>query len=194
KGGAAALGFVMLMITTQNIAVVKAVEAQVNEYVVWFLVFAAGKLSILAVWRSFQSICHIQLTEAYLVHARCIENAPTVVYMDYALAFAIFSYTLIVGISLVATFSSFTDAFRLVAVVIGCFAGPVISLLLKIRASGEADEVAALMKMVPADFKRFIVGSEDARSPGSSGSPGPSWCFAGWEDVIKAGRQDKEPL
>ena len=128
-----------------------------------------GSLCSCPMLERVHSVSNLRNYQTYALNPKpSLRNAPTVVYMDYALAFAIFSYTLIVGISLVATFSSFTDAFRLVAVVIGCFAGPVISLLLKIRASGEADEVAALMKMVPADFKRFIVGSEDARSPGSS--------------------------
>lgn len=188
KAGTGAVGFVTLMATTQGIAVTKAMDAQVPEAVVWLLVASAGLLSALAVWRSFQSTCQIQLSEAYLLNGQCIRNTPSVKSMDYALGAGILLYALAAAGGVLAAGTS-AEQVGFMVLVLTALVGPVMNLLLRVKAGSDAETEAARVKMQPSGFEALLSRGSIAEK---STEGNFSWSFLHWEEVLAAGRQSRE--
>jgi len=187
KGGTGAFGFVTLMTTTQSIAVSKALEAQVPEVVIWLLILSAGLLSSFAVWRSFQSMCQIQLSEAYLLNGHCVRNTPSVRYMDYGLAAGVMLYALTsAGGMLWAGLSG--QKFGYMVLVITALVGPVINLLLRVKARADAENNAAKVGFRPGGVEAIL----NPLTEGSTQGPMLTWAFLQWEEVLQAGREGRE--
>ncbi|CAE7855482.1 unnamed protein product [Symbiodinium necroappetens] len=135
-----------------------------------------------------RSTCQIQLSEAYLLNGQCIRNTPSVKSMDYALGAGILLYALAAAGGVLAAGTS-AEQVGFMVLVLTALVGPVMNLLLRVKAGSDAETEAARVKMQPAGFEALLSRGSIAEK---STEGNFSWSFLHWEEVLAAGRQSRE--